>query len=71
MRGPDMTLLAQGRDACVQWYLEHPAPAGEPKIEVFDDMAVAKVDADTFILVSSGSVWQIAWRAVLGGPAAT
>ena len=67
-----MTLLAQGRDACVQWFVEHPAPdTGEAVIEVFDDMAVAKAGADTFMLVDAGNGWQIAWRAVMGGSAAT
>lgn len=72
IRGPEMSLVAQGRDACVQAYVDAAtapaviAPAREaPRIEVFDDMAVAKSGADSFMFVLEDGRWQIAWRALL------
>jgi hypothetical protein len=72
IRGAEMSLVAQGRDACVQSYVDAAAapgaraPAGEAaRIEVFDDMAVAKSGADSFMFVLEDGRWQIAWRALL------
>lgn len=69
IRGPEMTLVAQGRDACVQSYVDAaaaPAPPDDaPRIEVFDDMAVAKSGAHSFMFVLEDGRWQIAWRALL------
>ena len=49
IRGPEMTLMAQGREAAIQSYADFAArsevlsfEADPVEVEVFDDMAVAK-----------------------------
>lgn len=68
IRGPEMSLVAQGREACVQSYVDAagaPPPVDAPRIEVFDDMAVAKSGAHSFMFVLEDGRWLIAWRALL------
>lgn len=69
IRGPEMRLVAQGRDACVQSYVDAAGVSSPlddtPRIEVFDDMAVAKSGAYSFMFVLEDGRWQIAWRALL------
>jgi hypothetical protein len=91
IRGPDFTKLARGRGACVKSYedfiqksLVRNFKASEPKVDVWDNSAVAtcsweityemqgqayqEFGRDLFVLTRSGGRWQVIWRAVLLSP---